>query len=46
MQPFPPVPDLIVTMAEENPENFVRAGGSGATSLMGNEIRGEVEKDL
>jgi hypothetical protein len=29
------VPDRSVTTAEEWPENFVRSGGEGATSLMG-----------
>ena len=46
MHPLPPVPDLRVTIADEKPENFVRVGGKGATSLIGNNDDREVEKGL
>jgi len=35
IQPLPPEPERKVTMAVEWPENFVRPGGEGATSLIG-----------
>jgi len=46
IHPFPPVPDRKVTTADENPENFVRAGGGGAMSLIGNRGTCDDEKVL
>jgi len=45
-QPLPPLPERIVTTAEEWPENLVRLGGWGAASLMGRRTRGADENCL